>query len=192
MGAVKYCVVAECAGLYYARDMCAKHYKRLWKKGTLHLDRIVGNDVDRFWSKVNKTNNCWLWLGTQNGLGYGSFSQGSKRVAAHRFSYELHVGKIPEGLHLDHVVSRGCKSTLCVNPKHLEPVTNRENGIRGKRVTEKKSGLPLGVSHKRDKFRSSVMVKGVHYYLGTFNTALEAHKAYKAALSDKSGSAWGA
>ena len=50
---------------------------------------------------------------------------------AHRFAYELLVGPIPEGLTLDHVKARGCTSTLCVNPAHLEPVTNEVNILRG-------------------------------------------------------------
>jgi len=51
-------------------------------------------------------------------------------VPAHRVSYELEVGPIPEGLELDHVKKRGCRSTRCVAVEHLEPVTNVENNLR--------------------------------------------------------------
>lgn len=59
--------------------------------------------------------------------GYGALSIFGQRVYAHRFSYELHVGPIPEGLVIDHL----CRNRLCVNPDHLEPVTSQENVRRG-------------------------------------------------------------
>lgn len=87
---------------------------------------------ERFWSRVNKTDTCWLWTGTgsRTGLGYGRFQPelGNPRlVGSHRWAYEQLVGPIPPGLHLDHL----CRTPSCVNPAHLEPVTNRENQLRG-------------------------------------------------------------
>jgi len=83
---------------------------------------------DRFWSKVNKTNTCWLWEGTVENTGYGSFAVShTKGVLAHRLAYELSVGEIPSGLTLDHL----CRVRNCVNPDHLEPVTCAENIRRG-------------------------------------------------------------
>ena len=81
---------------------------------------------DRFWTKVNKTNGCWLWTSNERG-GYGLFKFNGKNVQAHRFSYELKNGPISNGLSLDHL----CRVTNCVNPNHLEPVTHRENVLRG-------------------------------------------------------------
>jgi hypothetical protein len=88
--------------------------------------------LDRFAEKIALTDSdCIEWLASTNGVGYGSFrldpEQGSRRVYAHRWSYEYHVGAIPDGLHLDHL----CRNTVCVNPAHLEPVTCRENLLRG-------------------------------------------------------------
>lgn len=70
---------------------------------------------------------CWLWTGAPNGTGYGRILVSGRRMMAHRFSYETYVGPIPQGLDLDHL----CRVTLCVNPAHLEPVTNVENTMRG-------------------------------------------------------------
>ena len=82
--------------------------------------------MERFWSKVKKTDTCWLWQ-SATCKGYGLFSYLGKEVYAHRFSYELLVGPIPEGMELDHL----CRSPACVNPARLEPVTHQENCRRG-------------------------------------------------------------
>lgn len=70
---------------------------------------------------------CWLWGGSIHTNDYGIMYYEKKRYRAHRFVYEALVGAIPEGLVLDHL----CRVTRCVNPEHLEPVTNKENILRG-------------------------------------------------------------
>jgi len=79
-------------------------------------------------------NSCWVWTGGKVGQSkrrgsqpYGTIMIGLKRFRAHRVMYELIMGKIPDGLVLDHI----CRNTLCINPEHLEPVTNAENVKRG-------------------------------------------------------------
>lgn len=82
----------------------------------------------RFWEKVSKTDSCWEWMGARDPNGYGVFNKGSDVLdRAHRVAYELCIGEIPAGLHLDHL----CRRTLCCNPEHLEPVEPRENFLRG-------------------------------------------------------------
>jgi hypothetical protein len=82
----------------------------------------------RFWPKVDKTETCWLWTAGRSDTGYGTFSVGQGvKVGAHRWAYEALVGPVPEGLQLDHL----CRVRHCVNPAHLEPVTQRENMRRG-------------------------------------------------------------
>lgn len=87
------------------------------------------NTLDQFWAQVDKNtdSDCWLWTGRTDGKGYGFFSYASRAHRAHRLSYRLLVGEIPEGLQLDHL----CRVRNCVNPAHLEPVTNRVNVLRG-------------------------------------------------------------
>lgn len=71
---------------------------------------------------------CWLWFGATNDDGYGKVRGSDGRTAyAHRASYELERGPIADGLHLDHK----CRNPSCINPAHLEPVTNTENTMRG-------------------------------------------------------------
>jgi hypothetical protein len=88
-----------------------------------------------FLRKVNKTANHWLWTGKINsrGTGYGDFTykvEGKPRtVPAHRYAWEMLIGPIPPGMHLDHVAAL-CTITHCVWPEHLEPVTPGENTRR--------------------------------------------------------------
>ncbi len=90
-------------------------------------------EAERFWVKVDVLGDCWLWAAGLDGHGYGQFRVGSRTdgtrrmVRAHRWAYEHLVGVIPDGLDLDHL----CRTPRCVNPAHLEPVTNRENSRRG-------------------------------------------------------------
>lgn len=91
-------------------------------------------EVDRFANKIALTDSgCIEWLGGIAGSGYGHFhttqtpTEKARDVYAHRWSYEHHFGAIPNGLHLDHL----CRNRKCVNPDHLEPVTHRENTLRG-------------------------------------------------------------
>lgn len=102
--------------------------------------------ADRFWLKVDITPGCWLWKASRYSTGYGCLMNKGGSWLAHRISYELNVGPIPEGLELDHL----CRVRGCVNPAHLEPVTHRENGLRGvgqgalnARKTDCKRGHPL-------------------------------------------------
>lgn len=88
---------------------------------------VSKNHIERFWDSV-QYGSCWKWQGPKTTSGYGNFSIGSKKhIQAHRWAYEFCVAPIPEGLQLDHL----CRVRLCVNPDHLEPVTCRENLLRG-------------------------------------------------------------
>lgn len=87
------------------------------------------NVLERFEAKVDTPNevDCWEWTAALRN-GYGVFGvRAGKVVYAHRFMWEIYVGPIPEGMQLDHL----CRNRKCVNPDHLEPVTQRENLIRG-------------------------------------------------------------
>lgn len=73
------------------------------------------------------TSPCWLWTGRKSKGGYGGICIRGKEWRAHRLSYTVFVGEIPQGLVLDHL----CRVHECVNPAHLEAVTNEENIARG-------------------------------------------------------------
>ncbi len=87
----------------------------------------------RFRSKIRRSGSCWIWQGAKTSTGYGHLSVGSKPagtrrfVKAHRFAYEALIAPIPSGFQIDH----RCRTLLCVNPAHLEPVSAKENARRG-------------------------------------------------------------
>lgn len=87
---------------------------------------------------------CWMWLGSRQGKGYGSIKYQGRIRQAHAVSYEVFVGPIPDGMQLDHL----CAVKHCINPKHLEPVTGRENTRRAFRRREAcRNGHPLADGH---------------------------------------------
>jgi len=76
---------------------------------------------------VERTPECWLWTMGKNSKGYGYVRLDGKTRQVHRVVYEALVGPIPKGMTLDHL----CRNPACVNPAHLEPVSMRENLLRG-------------------------------------------------------------
>ena len=95
----------------------------------------ITSPIRRFLIKVNKCgpvcqsvgSRCWMWKSPSVRNGYGLFYNGEKLDCAHRFSYQHFVGEIPEDKEIDHL----CRNRLCVNPRHLEAVSHRENCLRG-------------------------------------------------------------
>lgn len=119
------CRVAGCDGRHEAKGYCLIHYLRVLKYGVTELPKkLTGRDL--IYSRIEIVGDCWLWVGSTFPTGYGQCGNDY----AHRVSYSVFVGPIPDDLHIDHVRERGCRFRLCVNPAHLEPVTIAENNRR--------------------------------------------------------------
>ncbi len=106
--------------------------------------------MDRFADKLLvMPDGCWQWIGAKHSEGYGVIRADGRPAYAHRVAYELLVGPIPEGLDIDHL----CRNRLCVNPTHLEPVTRRENLLRGDTITAdqtRRTHCPQGHPYEGD------------------------------------------
>lgn len=120
----QYCMKCKTMTSFKVCVFCGKFY---CLNCNTQCPRCNGRD-DKFMGYVSKqTNGCWDWCGTISKKGYGVFWNGTKLVAAHRYSYEKVKCKIPDGLQIDHL----CRNRRCVNPDHLEVVTLQENVARG-------------------------------------------------------------
>jgi HNH endonuclease len=105
------------------------------------MARPKEDPFERFMKKVEFTHTCWIWKGCirtdSKNKGYGYFKWlDNKGSSAHRASYQLFRGAIPENLEIDHL----CQNRSCVNPAHLEVVTHQENMDRrwkGRRERDK-------------------------------------------------------
>jgi hypothetical protein len=122
------CTVEGCDRRQRARNLCSMHVQRLERNGTVELiERQPRPLEDRLWPRVTPAGFCWEWEGAHAASGYGVINLGPRLDRTHRVVYEMLVGPIPEGLHMDHL----CRNRGCCNPDHLDPVTPRENMIRG-------------------------------------------------------------
>jgi hypothetical protein len=91
--------------------------------------KINNSILYKILEKVAKTESeCWLWLGPNNGNGYGTINVLGKQSYVHRLMFIYYKGEIPEGKEIDHL----CRNRGCCNPEHMEAVTHRENMLRGK------------------------------------------------------------
>jgi len=125
------CSFPGCGRAHLARGMCSGHYRQSRKKGVLRplsawMRRLT--EAERFELKIAPgENGCIIWTGAISPAGYGQFCVDGIQVSAHRWSYQRANGPIPAGKVVDHL----CRVPKCVNPSHLEVVSQQENTLRG-------------------------------------------------------------
>lgn len=138
----KTCSASECERPSKARGYCTKHYQQ-WERNTPKGQRVQPTSAERFWAKVDQSNgvlSCWHWQGTIDPeTGYGSVRVNYQLKRSHRHAYELRNGPIPAGAVIDHDCHNNsgctdvpCAHRKCVNPRHLEAVSQSLNTERGR------------------------------------------------------------
>ena len=123
----------------------------------------------RFWEKIEKTDNCWLWSGWRDRDGYGKISISGTTRKAHRVSYELHFGSIPDGMHVLHK----CDTPACVCPAHLFLGTHADNMRDRVSKGRSKGGFTPGSTHPMAKLNEAAIraIRGL-YADGATQTSL--------------------
>ena len=175
------CSFQDCDASAVTKGLCSGHYSQMQRGKSLRPIRRYASFEERFWARVdtNGPHGCWNWTGTTHvRCGYGMVSMGSAEAGkayAHRVSYQLVRGDIPEGVIIDHQ----CHNRKCVNPDHLRLSNlklNNENraganknstsGVRGVYPNSKTGRWAVQITHNRRRYSG-----------GTYLTVEEAERA---------------
>lgn len=141
------CSVSDCNRRVLARGWCGLHYQRWSIHGSpsWHPPTFT----ERFWAKVDRSGECWAWTGYRMPSGHGLFGRGGRgngMALAHRVSWELHYGPIPEGMKVCH----HCDHGWCVRPDHLFLGTQADN-LADMRAKGRGRGAPRGSAHPKSR-----------------------------------------
>jgi hypothetical protein len=174
------CRIERCGRPAHGKGLCRPHYMRQWRYG----DPLAGGPLrpsgltpgELFWSKVDKTDGCWLWLGSLTSAGYGDLRRKGVHLYAHKVAYEEVNPPVPAGMHLDHLVT--CPKH-CVRPDHLRVTTPKQNGENRGRLNKNNTSGVRGVSWHSDvnKWVGWVSHNKKSHYVGVFADLGEAEAA---------------
>ena len=151
---------------------------------------------ERFWAKVEKTDPCWLWYGSKRTFGHGRLKLGKHTLAAHRVSWEIHFGNIPNGL----CVLHRCDNPSCVRPDHLFLGTKSDNNVdrdskdrqakgdrNGSRIHRDR--MPRGVANIATKLTPSDVIE-IRRRFASGETQTRIAKDFPVCQSQNSHSGW--
>jgi len=151
------CSIENCDKPFVARGFCGAHYMEARRADQgFSAVRPHGSLEDRFFSKVIKLDDCWMWAGNKRSNGYGAIQQGgrgSRTLSAHRVSYEIHKGEIPDGM----VVMHSCDNPSCVNPDHLSVGTYKQNTHDMIAKGRKRTVAPKGTGNGKAKLNDDLV-----------------------------------
>lgn len=181
------CKHEACLNAHHALGYCSTHhgqfkkYGKTYDIGELYHQAKGGHETIEqfFWARVRKTISCWEWTGSiiKGRMNYGWVSRYGHEQLAHRLSYKLKHGEIPDAMVVDH----RCHNTICVNPDHLRLATPSQNAQNRKGVRSDSTTGIRGVKPNGKRFEAGISVNRKYLYLGTFDTPEEAGEVAKAA-----------
>lgn len=176
------CSISGCDAQRIGRGWCSVHYQRWAKYGdpkAILVNKIEGEIEEAFWGYVEKTESCWHWIGSKNGGGYGYLRVEGASIKAHRTSWEMVNGKIPDGMVIDHI----CRNTSCVNPDHLRLASHKQNmeNISALRSNNTSGFRGVSFDKRRGVWIAQVQHNGKSVLREWFTTAEEAASAALAA-----------
>ena len=180
------CTFDGCERQHLAKGLCATHYQQRRQGRELRPLRPLRpykrrphgmSDADWFWARVNKTADCWEWTAGKTSGGYGELRMHGTMKYAHRVSYSLAHGEVPDAVEIDHQ----CRNRACVNPSHMRAVSRKQNaenlglaannssGVRGVSWASHANAFVVQVGHNRK-----------HHKGGYFRSLADAERAAKA------------
>lgn len=117
---------------------------------------LTDNDIKRFWNKVDKKgdDDCWGWFAMLDSFGYGKMRLNKMMVSAHRISYLIANGYLPEA---PLIIRHKCKTKVCINPNHLETGTHLEN--MGDKIRDGSQYKPSGEKHSMCKLSEAQVLE---------------------------------
>jgi hypothetical protein len=184
------CSVDGCGLPVKGNGFCNKHYLQSRKHGAPCEDRSHAPLQERFWRYVDKSSECWIWIGKKRtGTGYGQIGEGGrggKNLLAHRVSYEIHNGQIPDGFVVMHV----CDTPGCVNPAHLILGTTAENVKDAYSKRRKFSPFKQGESHHIAVLNDKLVREIRASPLSTSKLAKQFGCSYSAVRAVRAGLTW--
>lgn len=154
-----FCKIDGCDLPTRSWNLCSRHYYKLRTKGLDGEYTVVGNDKKRL--KINSSiddNGCWIWKKSKWN-GYGKTILKGKNMAAHRASWTVFMGEIPQGMQINHK----CHVRACINPDHLYVGTQKENvrdtKLAGRKVQVKGSAVTISKLKERDIPKIRIMIQ---------------------------------
>lgn len=170
----RFCEVLGCGRKHRSKGLCGMHYNRMRANGTLESQPYRKTFEEKMRWNTKEESSCVIWIGVRNVQGYGQTNANGRGISAHRYVWEHHNGKIPEGLEIDHI----CHNVSCVNIEHLRVVTRQQNAqYRQGAMPGNRSGI-RGVTYHpgSGKWRARVSHNKKMYNLGLFEDRYEAGK----------------